>query len=173
MQRANSRWWEQSLPVRERGLKPARSAPVQGRYASLPVRERGLKPFNGINIPKLPPSLPVRERGLKHHTRALPCPSSQSLPVRERGLKQAFVNVVAIYLHVAPRAGAWIEAPVPAPSAGPVLSLPVRERGLKQSGSSTTGTPVGSLPVRERGLKLLAGHLYYLRSRRSPCGSVD
>ena len=59
-------------------------------------------------------------------------------------------------MHVAPRAGAWIETGRTLQLVRRVLeSLPVRERGLKPQ---TYRVHLGcnwSLPVRERGLKLI------------------
>ena len=96
---------------------------------------------------------------------------------------------------VAPRAGAWIEAPRPVLCTSKATSLPVRERGLKQLKGDFQAQTNGSLPVRERGLKqyivrpfwvwamslpvrerglklaLVAAGVF--ESRRSPCGSVD
>ncbi len=76
--------------MRERGLKLNRMPAGFPGDVSLPVRERGLKqgPF---------------EKGRRQH---------QSLPVRERGLKQGVIGRQQRRQKVAPRAGAWIEAPI-------------------------------------------------------------
>ena len=56
---------------------------------------------------------------------------------------------------VAPRAGAWIEAPHRATGSHLRTSLPVRERGLKHALLQFALGVAASLPVRERGLKHL------------------
>ena len=56
-----------SLPVRERGLKPADNAQDLVLDGSLPVRERGLKRLYRCKLMRPTWSLPVRERGLKRY----------------------------------------------------------------------------------------------------------
>ena len=167
----------QSLPVRERGLKPALCRPKAASPASLPVRERGLKQHSKANFARfavvapragawieallalgllasLCQSLPVRERGLKLNTVRHLLGTGKSLPVRERGLKLAYLLRVCGYMEVAPRAGAWIEATLGVVSTSAwTTSLPVRERGLKLQELGRVGVNGRSLPVRERGLK--------------------
>ena len=81
-----------------------------GNKVSLPVRERGLKPANGRITSALQLSLPVRERGLKLTLTVRNCDVAKSLPVRERGLKPCACDLWPGSIGVAPRAGAWIEA---------------------------------------------------------------
>ncbi|SDT04251.1 hypothetical protein SAMN05444162_2926 [Paenibacillaceae bacterium GAS479] len=124
----------------------------------------------------------------------------RSLPVRERGLKRLYLYFARIDsildVKVAPRAGAWIETPLPLWLLLQVqTSLPVRERGLKhvfmyKSCNTCSVAPragawietpfetsrfglAKSLPVRERGLKLYRFILVVASLSRSPCGSVD
>ena len=75
-----------------------------------------------------------------------------SLPVRERGLKLVDNGSYFTGLHVAPRAGAWIEI---------------------KRGGEPHGYIRRSLPVRERGLKFRENALFAIVISRSPCGSVD
>ena len=75
-----------------------------------------------------------------------------SLPVRERGLKQRVLIANITKIHVAPRAGAWIETFYDFFQTYEFMSLPVRERGLKPN---------------------LKAERTQARICRSPCGSVD
>ena len=54
---------------------------------SLPMRERGLKPAKDGHRERSKVSLPMRERGLKLPEPETPEQAKQSLPMRERGLK--------------------------------------------------------------------------------------
>ena len=74
---------------------------------------------------------------------------------------------------VAPRAGAWIEAPQVAKLLSRSVSLPVRERGLKLTVFEKNALALRSLPVRERGLKRCMMGIRCGYNGRSPCGSVD
>ncbi len=58
-------WTLSSLPIRERGLKPAKMSASGLEDTSLPIRERGLKPSFLRRYAGRGPSLPIRERGLK------------------------------------------------------------------------------------------------------------
>ena len=99
----------QSLPVRERGLKPRTERRSESRCLSLPVRERGLKQRLTLNQHILVIVAP--RAGAWIETGSLPGIVSRywSLPVRERGLKQSDPGSPGRYAGVAPRAGAWIE----------------------------------------------------------------
>ena len=121
----------ESLPSRERGLKPRYVKLCALPTSSLPSRERGLKhdvdagllekrgvaplagawietfSSNASNRPKM--SLPSRERGLKPEPKEAEEATAQSLPSRERGLKPPCSRLFLAYRQ----------------------SLPSRERGLK------------------------------------------
>ena len=78
---------QESLPVRERGLKQNRHAHWSPKRASLPVRERGLKHLLQLRMDTLARRSPCGAwiEAVKDLYRDLPV---SSLPVRERGLKQ-------------------------------------------------------------------------------------
>ena len=113
-------------------MKPDLMTHGKGKEESLPVRERGLKQPTGSSCNCVAGSLPVRERGLKQMPMREARFRRPSLPVRERGLKQELKEWHAALVDVAPRAGAWIEAAQRGLLSKPLQSLPVRERGLKQ-----------------------------------------
>ena len=126
-------------------------APVVVSLMSLPVRERGLKRVTRLATPSRAMSLPVRERGLKLLACATPRQAWHVAPRAGAWIEADHRQLLTDGTSVAPRAGAWIEA---APAQGMVqidASLPVRERGLKPA--------LATEPL---------GHV-----GRSPCGSVD
>ena len=82
--------WRLSAPVAPRAgawIEACQVFDGIARDGSLPVRERGLKPAGRDSDEENQLSLPVRERGLKLRTSERNFPRRSSLPVRERGLK--------------------------------------------------------------------------------------
>ena len=57
--------------------------------------------------------------------------NTESHPMRVRGLKPRSPTAVAVILHVAPHAGAWIETNLPMGTRRSSTSHPMRVRGLK------------------------------------------
>ena len=141
-----------SLPMWERGLKPANNYTVNSLWESLPMWERGLK-LEACHADAMHGrSLPMWERGLKLPHTSRHCMRFPSLPMWERGLKQEIVSLRSVTA---------------------VVSLPMWERGLKHEYLCLTSLPALSLPMWERGLKPAGQHPSGRESRRSPCGSVD
>ena len=100
--------------------------------------------------------------------------SHQSLPVRERGLKQLYANGDQFRYSVAPRAGAWIEAPSLIVSSQALYVAPRAGAWIEaQADVMEAFLKTVSLPVRERGLKHVIPRGSRMLKRRSPCGSVD
>ena len=99
----------ESLPVRERGLKPFSSIQRSGTLRSLPVRERGLKPTWWVTLEQL-----------------------DVAPRAGAWIETVYKIDALVSDHVAPRAGAWIETFAQMSLEHQNMSLPVRERGLKQ-----------------------------------------
>ena len=120
-----------SLPARERGLKYdialiavdlPHVAPRAGAWIEILVQHRNrptetVAPRAGAwieirNTSNRGPSigsLPARERGLKSFGGGQSGNLLMSLPARERGLKSVHRVRQLRLIHVAPRAGAWIE----------------------------------------------------------------
>ena len=119
---------------------------------SLPVRERGLKPFFWNRTTCKRWSLPVRERGLKLNCRRAGDLIPEVAPRAGAWIEADVQSQSELAYQVAPRAGAWIEAPRSMRGQGLLRSLPVRERGFILSGAqprhaAATGTCCSDLSI--------------------------
>ena len=94
--------------------------------------------------------------------------------MRERGLKPAMIYHSKAFFAVAPHAGAWIETSPISPTDCPDIVAPHAGAWIETAlGLAACRFRSSSLPMRERGLKQMMNTRFYLRIRRSPCGSVD
>ncbi len=126
-----------SHPLRVRGLKQAQAQQKAIEAESHPLRVRGLKLMSGIKRGLNKSSHPLRVRGLKRTYLPAPYGIYTSHPLRVRGLKRAYAPELAMGMHVAPPAGAWIETKCSCDYEWTRWSHPLRVRGLKLSGVSS------------------------------------
>ena len=99
----------QSLPTRERGLKPLSLNGLATRILSLPTRERGLKLVCGFFGCFYFLVAPYAGAWIETQKATVWQKLKWSLPTRERGLKPKSVIGEVVAGTVAPYAGAWIE----------------------------------------------------------------
>ena len=80
-------------------------------YESLPMRERGLKPLHSVLYRLGQWSLPMRERGLKPDVLMENAGTITVAPYAGAWIETLVANPAAAKFSVAPYAGAWIETP--------------------------------------------------------------